>query len=633
MTLSPSLLRGALRLVALALVLGTAGARAQPTTTARYVDATGGDDANDGATPATAWKSLAKANAETFGPGGSLLFKDGEVWAGTLLPKGSGADGNVFTIGRYGDGAARPRIDGEGTAFTLLLNNQQYVEVTGLEITNFEAGVPDGQDPTNKRAIYVIARDIGPARHIVFRDIVVHDVNSGLNDETSSTSRYYGGLFAEVLGSTTPTYFDGLVVEDSHFYDVDRTAISNNSSWETRSPTSSFGEIAGGTQRDDWVPSVGVVIRNNLIERTGGNGIIIRVAKNALVERNRAFYNGLKISGNAMFCFNTDSTLFQYNEAAFQVFSPGETDAAGIDSDFRTKYTLIQYNYLHDNGQGGVVATGGSGSPTTVARFNIGTVIRYNILANNNRYGVHTSGVLTGMLVHNNVFYTSAANPNVDVVDNGAWGGVWSDGDTYRNNIFANYGSSPDYAIGQSTNVTFDGNLYTGTFSVTEPADPNRVKANPLFVGPPTSPDGFMLQSTSPALGAGVLVPGLPATDYFGNALPASGPLDIGAHQRSVVTAAEDAPEAGADVLTASPNPARGAVALSFEMAAPGRVRIALFDVLGRQVLEQTEALTAGRASVRLEALALPAGAYVVRIDRGDARSLTQRITLLGTDR
>ena len=638
MTLStPTLCTGLLRLVllTLAVALGAGAVQAQDITTARYVDATSGDDAADGTTPATAWKTLAKVNAQTFGPGSSILFKNGEAWTGPLIPSGSGAEGAPVTIGRYGEGDARPLIEGKGAAFAVFLFNSEYWEITGLEITNFQEGVPDGQEPFNKRGIYVLARDMGAVRHIVIRDVVVRDVNSSLDDDINSSSRFNGGIYFEIQGSETPTYFDGLVVEDSHIYDVDRTGVSNNSSWADRSGTSSFGEDVGTGRIDNWVPSRNVVIRGNLMERIGGNALIVRVADKALVERNRVFYSGEQISGNGMFCFNTDSTLFQYNEVAFQIYEPGETDAAGIDSDFRTKYTIIQYNYLHHNEQGGIVATGGSGGETSLPRFNIGTVVRYNILEDNERYGIHTSGLLTDMLVHNNVFYTSSAVNNVNVVDNGSWGGAWSDGDTYINNIFYSEGASPDYKLGRSTNVTFTNNLYEGTFSATEPDDSGGIEADPLFVGPFGAPDGFMLQASSPAVGAGVMIDDLPATDYFGNALPASGPLDIGAHQVSLGTAIGDRPGESAGGMRAYPNPARGAVTLAFEQDRAGAATVTVVDMLGREVWAERRALAAGPAEVRLElsALALPAGSYVVRVDRDGAAPLVQRIVVMGGGR
>jgi PKD repeat protein len=71
-----------------------------------YVDATGGDDLNDGLSPETAWKTVAKVNAQSFSPGDFILFKRGEIWAETpLLIHESGSSGNPITFSAYGSGA------------------------------------------------------------------------------------------------------------------------------------------------------------------------------------------------------------------------------------------------------------------------------------------------------------------------------------------------------------------------------------------------------------------------------------------------------------------------------------------------------------------------------------------------
>jgi len=47
---------------------------------AYYVDASAGNDSNDGRSPARAWRTIAKVNGSTFTAGNQVLFKRGEVW-------------------------------------------------------------------------------------------------------------------------------------------------------------------------------------------------------------------------------------------------------------------------------------------------------------------------------------------------------------------------------------------------------------------------------------------------------------------------------------------------------------------------------------------------------------------------
>jgi len=70
-----------------------------------YVDATGGDDANSGTSPESAWKTIFKVSNYHFNPGDSILFKRGEVWRERLVITNSGAPNNPISYGAYGNGA------------------------------------------------------------------------------------------------------------------------------------------------------------------------------------------------------------------------------------------------------------------------------------------------------------------------------------------------------------------------------------------------------------------------------------------------------------------------------------------------------------------------------------------------
>jgi len=68
-----------------------------------HVDAKEGQDAADGLSPETAWRSLAKVNAASLRPGDSVLFRRGGLWRGQLVPH-SGSDGHRVTYGAFGEG-------------------------------------------------------------------------------------------------------------------------------------------------------------------------------------------------------------------------------------------------------------------------------------------------------------------------------------------------------------------------------------------------------------------------------------------------------------------------------------------------------------------------------------------------
>jgi len=417
-----------------------------------------------------------------------------------------------------------------------LLENQEFWEINNLRITNFEE--VDMAEPVRKRGIYVKASDMGPVRHIHLFNLEVDSVNS---ENSSFTSRYYGGIVFEITGSETPTYFDDILVDSCCIHDLSRTGISNTSSWATRILTTSFGQYIGkdnnGNDRyDNWVPSKNILVKRNTLKRIAGNGIIIRAADKAQIEYNYLDSCGLYISGNAAFCFNTDSTVFQYNEACYTVYNDGDTDARGIDSDYRTKHTIIQYNYLHHNEYGGVVATGGSGSSSWLEPFNDGTIIRYNILADNKDHILRTSGKLTNLTLHNNILYTSDTDDlnDVKIVYNGSWGGASAKNLYYYNNIFLHLAGNPTFDFGDSYNNLFENNIFFGNRASNEPEYFHKIIEDPMLVNPGTEDlNGYMITQDSPASKAGKVISGHPEEDFFGNPIPLDGPVDIGIHQVS----------------------------------------------------------------------------------------------------
>jgi len=62
-----------------------------------------GSDTNDGFSPKSPWRSLAKVNAAALKPGDQVLFKRGNTWRGQLVAQ-SGREGAPVTYGAYGTG-------------------------------------------------------------------------------------------------------------------------------------------------------------------------------------------------------------------------------------------------------------------------------------------------------------------------------------------------------------------------------------------------------------------------------------------------------------------------------------------------------------------------------------------------
>ena len=96
-----------------------------------------------------------------------------------------------------------------------------------------------------------------------------------------------------------------------------------------------------------------------------------------------------------------------------------------------------------------------------------------------------------------------------------------------------------------------------------------------------------------------------------------------------VGTEAAATPTAHSMLRPPSPNPASSTTTLRYDLASPGRVRLALYDALGREVaLLSSGFKAAGSHIVRFDGTNLPAGVYVVRLSHG-ARAETQTLTFI----
>jgi hypothetical protein len=81
--------------------------------------------------------------------------------------------------------------------------------------------------------------------------------------------------------------------------------------------------------------------------------------------------------------------------------------------------------------------------------------------------------------------------------------------------------------------------------------------------------------------------------------------------------------------LKVYPDPVQGAGRVEFVLPAAGKVRLQVLDMQGARVrVLSNGAFSAGRQSVGLDAGALPAGVYLVRLENS-AGSVTRRFVIV----
>jgi hypothetical protein len=567
-----------------------------------YVDASGGNDSLNGTSEITAWKTLAKINSTAFKNGDSILLKCGEVWGGYLHPLGSGSSGKPIVISSYGSGNM-PQINTAGSYPTaVLLWNQQYWEIENLEITNLHPT----NSTSNKYGVYIISQDYGVTRHIILRNLKIHDVNGNPGSKTC------GGIFFEVMGGTT-AWYDSLIVEGCDIYDLSPVGVANTSSLASRTLLSNT----------NWFPSTNIYIRNNTIRKTVRNGLIIRVAHRPIIEHNVFQECGKDSSGNAMFVFNCDSAIIQYNEAFLTRYNSGDDDAGGFDGDYRCKKTIIQYNYSHHNEYGGIVVVSDGGGTDT---FNDSTIVRYNVLKDNLNHCLRVSGNVTNTTMYNNTIYSSTAAGAVVAIWHKSWGG-YCDNTKYYNNIFElqKYGSS--FQLNGSTNNFFDYNLFHGVRTAGEPTDLHKMTSDPKFAAPESLTNGWeaalglRLQSNSPAIDSGFTLQNHSDKDYSGGVVPSGIQVDRGAFEyQPPSSAGNEVPYPSfPQLFNAYPNPFNPETKICFAVNRYEFVELTVSDVLGRSITTLvSERMEPGLHTITFDGSGLPSGNYFYRLKAGE---------------
>ena len=465
-----------------------------------HVDSQAGDDSHTGLTPQQAWRSLEAINPRTFQPGDQILFKAGTRYTGQLRPQGSGTavDGKPrpVSIGTYGDGP-KPRIDGEGHHLdTVLLRNVEYWEVQDLEVTNL------GTNRMPWRTGVRVASDgFGKMRHIHLRNLDVHDVNGDLRK-----AREGCGIYFESRGGNG-SHFDDLLIEGCRVVRTDRNGICQRTSNGSR--------------------SLRVVVRGNLLEDIGGDGIKLWGSNGGLVERNVLRGGRMRCEDYAagIWPFDCDDTVIQFNEVSGML---GMKDGQAFDSDYRCRNSRFQYNYSHDN-EGGfmLICTPGTS-------YNEGTIIRYNISQNdgiNSARVFHFGGGPSNTWIYNNVIYVGPRQ-NLPLLLFTEWNRGNAQRTLFYNNIFFVEGQVT-YAWGKSSGNVFEHNAFFGN-QPGRPVDPYAVTTRPPLAGPGTGRDGFAsiegyrLQGGA-AFCDGKIIRNNGGRDFFGNPVPADQAPCLGA--------------------------------------------------------------------------------------------------------
>jgi hypothetical protein len=540
------------------------------TGTTYYVDAEAGQDLADGRSPEQAWRTLDRVNATTFQPGDAVLLRAGKTWNGQLWPKGSGTAEAPITVGKYGDGL-KPALRGNGQVDDVVrLFNQSHWVLRDLDVSNQRTGgATEAANLADLRGVHISGDNSTTLSGLSIIGVDVHDVTGEVNWISGSTannapginfgtgwdgSKKTGGIVFDTTvpdihnPPSTPTILNDILVEGSTVVNTSFAGIvvkqytgdGRDANGNIIATPTGWGTRVNATD-PKFVPHTNVTIRNNYIRQDGTsygcNGMYLTNIRGGLVEHNvvhRAGTSGIET-------YYADDVTIQYNEVYETQQKAGGADSNGIDPDKGTTKQLIQYNYLHDNGDG-----------VLICQFVFGdAVIRNNVIVDNKRYPIYLhSDRAAKAQVYNNTIVNRVSNYLI-------YGYGSSLAATYdiRNNII--HSTKPFATLTTSSTIDYENNLYSGAQLTVPDTDTAALVGDAMFTntaatGPygtaQTGPqlataNGFSVQSGSKAVNTSAQLEPSAATDYAGAPRPVGAP-DLGAF--------EYATPAGAATETAS---------------------------------------------------------------------------------
>lgn len=476
----------------------------------------GGDDANPG-TQQRPWRTIARVNRATLGPGDRVLFEGGQTFAGTIRlgAEDSGSAEARVIISSYGEGRATISA-GEGAG--LVARGCDYLTIRDLRFVG--SGRKEGN---TENGIHVVGGE-------------------GLEVDRVEVSgfRETGVLVSGVRNAR---------ITHVHAHNNGQAGIASNGG-EPGTPYSENLYIGYCVAENN--PGNPANLTNH-----SGNGIVVGHVQGCIIEYCEAMNNGWDMprTGNGpvgIWAWNADRVVIQFC-VAHNNKSPG-WDGGGFDFDGGVTNSILQYNYSYNNIGPGYFLCQYPGAP----RWE-NNIVRYNISVNdglerNVGCGIEVianDGRISGAEVYNNTVYSEKG---------GAVGfaGQPVPGVRFRNNIFVAGG---EIIKGDASHARFEGNLYwslaggrglAGHESLEAWAEATGQEtvdgrlagrfADPLLRGagemPAVRPEdlatlaAYRLRAGSPCLGSGLPIPDHGGRDFWGAEVPVGERPSIGACER-----------------------------------------------------------------------------------------------------
>ncbi len=403
-----------------------------------FVSSINGNDANDGLSESTAFKSLLKINELEINAGDEILLQKGSVFENEFLHlKNCGnINGEKIVISSFGDGEKLPHIktNGNGVWYqdygieldysghrykgdvssSILLYDVENIIIKDIEISNKEEytdteaySAPNKMDRTGVAAV---AQNRGTLHSITLDNLYIHDVNGNVyNKHMNNGGIYITAFKPENEEKTGIARYDGVTVENCYVKNVSRWGIAvgyvyNHDKFATKELDAETFKKYGNEN---------IVLKNNYVKFAGGDAITPMYALNALVEHNTA-----------------DSCATEMNDRIYKYPEKRAGKVAAAVWPWKCKDALLRYNDVVDTklNQDGMAYDADSGDGTryeyNYSRLNEGGCMMFcmqqavhsyfeNNLSVDDLSGTMTPASNPDGYVANNTFYVRQGVPFV----------------------------------------------------------------------------------------------------------------------------------------------------------------------------------------------------------------------------
>ncbi|MFC2165498.1 right-handed parallel beta-helix repeat-containing protein [Acidobacteriota bacterium] len=420
-----------------------------------YVNASLGNDLNNGRSKTQAWRTLERIRTQSLKPGDTVLLKRGELWREHLaLDKSSGSPDMPITIGAYGSGK-KPQINGahikrgwsrhSGAIYQKSFAHAAKVIVQGNKLLTYLiwknsvqatfAGASPGSfscDDKTKTAYVWCTDNTDPDTHIM--EVAAMSRND--THEYGIRIRNISNIVVQDIEIVNTTH-SGIRVQPTVGHDTNNITLRR---LLIRNTGSKGIEVINGPNSNSGLNEIkGLLIASCKIYDTNYHGIILSYGvSGAVVRNNTTFRTGWSLDGShGITSWSNKPKSYVHDciiegNTAYECRARASTGAegAGIQADDLTKDCIYRNNISYNNEGSGFYFNGTSGCKYY---YNISYGNGTSLVSKGKFRGGLTLSQPIDIEVYNNVLF------NNDPCGIGWWGRT-TNGLTIKNNIIVKNG-------------------------------------------------------------------------------------------------------------------------------------------------------------------------------------------------